>query len=165
MRTYLLASEKAVHEAGLHTQQHQLLLAVAGAPPNVRPTIGYAADLLGLKHNSAVELVDRCENERLLRRVTDEADRRRVCLEITSRGQEVLDRLSQFHLQELFSLGPHLIEALQTVLHNEASPGVLLPEAQRSAGPECKNSQRSESRKAVRPATSRTADRMAANRR
>lgn len=120
LRTYLLASEKAVHGAGLHTQQHQLLLAVAGAPRDVSPSIAYAAELLGLKHNSAVELVDRCEQQGLLHRTTDPNDRRRVRLEVTRRGQEVLDRLSQVHLQELFSLGPHLIQSLQEVLGNEA---------------------------------------------
>ena|SRR5665213_1212576 len=119
LRTFLLASEDAAHQMGLHPQQHQLLLAVAAVSPEVCPSIAYAAELLGLKHNSAVELVDRCEKEELLQRTTDPDDHRRVCLRITSRGQKVLDRLSNVHLQELYSLAPHLIEALQKVLQNE----------------------------------------------
>lgn len=117
----MLASEKAVHGAGLHIQQHQLLLAVAGAPPEASPSIAYAAEVLGLKHNSAVELVDRCEQQGLLHRSADPNDRRRARLEVTMRGQEVLDQLSQVHLRELFSLGPRLIQSLQEVLRNEAS--------------------------------------------
>lgn len=119
LRKFLLASENAAHQAGLHPQQHQLLLTVAGASPGTAPSIAYAAELLGLKHNSVVELVDRCENEGLLQRTTDPSDRRRVCLRVTARGQKVLDRLSYVHLQELDSKAPHLIKALQKVLQNE----------------------------------------------
>ena len=120
LRAFLLASENAAHEAGLHPQQHQLLLAVAGLSQEVCPSIAHAAELLGLKHNSVVELVDRCEKEGLLRRATDPADGRRVSLRITPRGQKVLDRLSHVHLQELYSLAPHLIEALKKILQNES---------------------------------------------
>jgi DNA-binding MarR family transcriptional regulator len=120
LRLFLHASEKAAHQAGVHPRQHQLLLAVAGVSPEVRPSIAHAAELLGLRHNSAVELVDRCEKEGLLRRATDPADGRRVCLRITRHGQKVLDRLSHVHLQELHSQAPHLIEALQKVLQNDS---------------------------------------------
>ncbi len=119
LRTFLLASEDAAHQAGLHPQQHQLLLAVAGVSPEVCPSIAYAAELLKLKHNTVVELVDRCEKEHLLARTTDPADGRRVCLRVTTQGQKVLDRLSHVHLQELYSQAPHLIRALQKVLQNE----------------------------------------------
>ncbi|MGC1783283.1 MAG: MarR family transcriptional regulator [Acidobacteriaceae bacterium] len=119
LRVFLLASEEAAHRAGLHPQQHQLLLAVAGAPPGVSISIAYAAEKLGLKHNTVVELVDRCEKEDLLQRTSDPGDRRRVCLKVSSRGQEILDSLSQVHLRELDSQAPHLIQALQNVLQNE----------------------------------------------
>ena len=119
LRTFILASEDAAHQAGLHPQQHQLLLAIAGVPEGVTPSIAYAAELLVLKHNTVVELVDRCEAEGLLRRAIDPADRRRVCLRITPRGQRVLDRLSLAHLRELDSLAPRLIEALKEVLRTQ----------------------------------------------
>jgi DNA-binding MarR family transcriptional regulator len=119
LRKFLLASENAALQAGLHPQQHQLLLTVAGAAPGTSPSIAYAADLLGLKHNSVVELVDRCQSQGLLERTADPADRRRVCLRITPRGQTVMDRLSQVHLQELHSRGPYLVQALKKVLQSE----------------------------------------------
>jgi DNA-binding MarR family transcriptional regulator len=115
-----LVSENAANDAGLHPQQHQLLLAVAGVPSDRSPSIAYAAEALGLKHNTVVELVDRCVQEGLLERASDPADGRRVCLRTTSRGQKVLDRLSQVHLQELGVHGPMLIESLQDVLRTEA---------------------------------------------
>lgn len=124
LRSFLLVSENAAHQAGLHPQQHQLLLAVVGAPSGVVPSIAYAAERLGLKHNSVVELVDRCEQEGLLQRASDPGDGRRVCLRVTARGRRVLEKLSQVHLRELNLQAPHLIQALQRVLENH---GELAP--------------------------------------
>lgn len=121
LRLFLATSEDAAHNARLQPQQHQLLLAVAGTAPQHIPTIAYAAERLGLKHNTAVELVDRCEVEGLLRRKADPEDRRRVRLEVTARGRRVLARLSQVHLQELYSRAPQLIQALQNVLRSEGA--------------------------------------------
>jgi DNA-binding MarR family transcriptional regulator len=120
LRRFLLASESEATGAGLHPQQHQLLLTVAGVPDGCSPSIAYAAEALGLKHNTVVELVDRCEQEGLLDRVTDLEDRRRVCLRATAHGQEVLNRLSQVHMRELNSQGPLLIQALQNILQTTA---------------------------------------------
>ncbi|MFZ0517066.1 MAG: MarR family transcriptional regulator [Acidobacteriaceae bacterium] len=120
LRRFLLVSESAANNAGLHPQQHQLLLAVVGVPAGRSPSIAYAAEALGLKHNTVVELVDRCAQEGLLERATDLEDRRRVCLRATARGQRVLNRLSQAHMRELNSQGPLLIHALQNVLKTTA---------------------------------------------
>lgn len=71
LRRFMQFSECAAREAGLHPKQHQLLLQVAGAPESTAVTIAYAAERLGLKHNSTVELVDRSEREGLLARTAD----------------------------------------------------------------------------------------------
>ena len=119
LRKFLLVSENTAIGAGVRPQQHQLLLAVAGVPAGCSPSIAYAAEALGLKHNTVVELVDRCEKEGLLRRATDPEDRRRVCLQTTRRGQRVLDRLSHAHLLELNSQAPRLIRALENVVQSQ----------------------------------------------
>src|SRR5579859_1008841 len=77
LRRFQQFSEGAALEAGLQPQQHQLLLQVAGAAEGTSVTIAYAANRLGLKHNSTVELVDRSVHEGLLARAADTADRRR----------------------------------------------------------------------------------------
>jgi DNA-binding MarR family transcriptional regulator len=115
LRTFLQFSEHATTEAGLHPQQYQLLLQVAGAPDSTAATIAFAADRLGLRHNSAVELVDRSVAEDLLRRTEDTEDRRRVILTITAKGGQVLDSLSGHHARELRELAPRLIHALQHI--------------------------------------------------
>ena len=66
IRRFLRFSERAAREAGLEPRQHQLLLALKGLPPNVRPKIAELAERLQIQHHSAVELVNRLDAERLL---------------------------------------------------------------------------------------------------
>jgi DNA-binding MarR family transcriptional regulator len=115
LRRFLLFSESAALEAGLHPQQHQLLLQVAGAPGTAMVTIAYAAERLGLKHNSTVELVDRSEREGLLERIADNDDRRRAILHVTRKGRHVLHRLANDHARELNEMAPRLVKALRHI--------------------------------------------------
>jgi DNA-binding MarR family transcriptional regulator len=69
-----------------------------------------------LKHNSAVELVDRTIEQGLLRRCPDPTDHRRILLRVTSLGEKILASLADHHLQELEQTGPELIRALRRVL-------------------------------------------------
>ncbi len=121
LRSFLHFSECAAQEAGLHPQQHQLLLQVVAANGGTAVTIAYAAERLGLKHNSAVELVNRSEREGLLERTTDPADKRRAILRVTRKGRNVLGRLTRSHTRELNELGPRLAQALKRIsLHAKA---------------------------------------------
>ena len=115
LRTFLQFSEQAAHEVNLHPQQHQLLLQVAGAPERTAASIAYVAGRLGLRHNSAVELVNRSVAEGLLVRTADSQDRRRVALDITRKGRRILKMLSQAHARELRELGPLLVRSLQNI--------------------------------------------------
>jgi DNA-binding MarR family transcriptional regulator len=122
LRRFLIFSESAAQNAGLHPQQHQLLLQVAGAPGGTAVTIAYAAERLGLRHNSAVELVDRSVREGLLTRRNDPGDKRRALLHITHRGRQVLGRLSDEHARELNELAPRLERSLKHIrLHSPAA--------------------------------------------
>jgi DNA-binding MarR family transcriptional regulator len=115
LRSFLLFSEHAATEAGLHPQQHQLLLQIAGASNGTATTIAYAAERLGLRHNSVVELANRSVAEGLLVRTEDVEDRRRVILSVTPKGRQVLDSLSGHHARELREMAPQLIRALQNI--------------------------------------------------
>src|ERR1700758_1369182 len=115
LRTFLQFSEQAAHAAGLQPQQHQLLLQIAGAPAGAAPTIAYAAERLGLRHSSVVELANRSVEEGLLERASDETDARRVLLRITARGARLLHKLAAHHRSELEVMGPTLIEALTRI--------------------------------------------------
>lgn len=119
LRAFVQFSEQAALNAGLQPQQHQLLLQIAGAPAGAIPTIAYAAERLGLRHNSVVELANRSVEEGLLERTTDEADARRVLLRVTPKGQRLLHKLASHHRSELEVMGPALIEALTRIEHWE----------------------------------------------
>jgi DNA-binding MarR family transcriptional regulator len=115
LRCFLHFSETAALEAGLQPQQHQLLLQVAGAPQDTAVTVAYAAERLGLKHNSAVELADRSEREGLLARTVDGTDKRRAILQLTRKGKLILGRLAGDHAHELNELGPRLAKTLKNI--------------------------------------------------
>ena len=115
LRLFLHFSETAALEAGLHPKQHQLLLQVAGAPEGAEITIAYAAERLGIKHNSTVELVDRSEREGLLTRTTDPRDGRRAILRLTRKGRQVLASLSDQHAKELSEIAPRLARAFDDI--------------------------------------------------
>jgi DNA-binding MarR family transcriptional regulator len=115
LRQFLHFSERAAVEAGLQPQQHQLLLQVAGAPEGQAVTIAYAAGRLSLRHHSVVELVDRSERKGLLMRTADTVDRRRTILEVTRKGELVMDRLAGDHARELKEMAPRLAKVLKRI--------------------------------------------------
>ena len=112
LRMFLQFSENAAQKLGLQPQQHQLLLQIAGAPEGTATTVGFAAERLGLRHNTAVELSNRSAEAGLIRRKQGDKDRRRVLLELTSKGKRLLDSLSIEHERELDELAPQLIQTL-----------------------------------------------------
>jgi DNA-binding MarR family transcriptional regulator len=93
------ATQAAEH--GLTASQHQLLLAVRGHRGPLDPTVGDVAGYLMIRHNTAVELVDRTQELGLLERRRDATDHRVVRLALTAAGRERLAELSAAHLEEL----------------------------------------------------------------
>jgi DNA-binding MarR family transcriptional regulator len=121
LRRFLNFSNAAAEEVGLRPQQYQLLQCVSGLPDELEPTIAHVAARMMLKHNSAVELVDRTIEQGLLKRVPDPVDQRRILLRVTPQGERVLGSLAAYHLEELNEAGPELIRALRRVLSAKAA--------------------------------------------
>ena len=113
IRRFLSFSAAAARESGISAPQHQALLAIKGFPGKGVISIGELAERLYLRHHSAVGLVDRLVRRRLVRRAHDPADRRRVRVQLTVRGEALLGRLSAAHRDELRRLGPELRRLLQ----------------------------------------------------
>lgn len=120
IRKFLAFSEHAARSAGIQPQQHQLLLAVRGLPEGVRPTIRAIAERLCVKHHTAVALIDVLERQELLKRQRSTTDRREVLLVLTPKGDAVLQRLSALHRDQLRSVGPVMVAALQAILDDHA---------------------------------------------
>jgi DNA-binding MarR family transcriptional regulator len=122
IRKFLAFSERAARALEIEPQQHQLLLAVRGLPQEVRPTIGAAAERLCVQHHTAVALVDKLQERGLLKRERASPDRREVLLRLTPAGEAVLKQLSVLHREQLKSVGPAMVAALQAILdEREAS--------------------------------------------
>lgn len=115
IRRFLVFSEGVARGAGLHPQQHQLLLAAKGLRPDEQPTIGTLAWKLQLKHHTVVGLVDRLTALGMVRRHRSAADGRQVLVAITALGEAVLRRLSITHRKELQRVAPLLLPALRAI--------------------------------------------------
>jgi len=108
LRRFMQFSESAAAEVGLEPQQHQALLVIKAYEGDGRPSVGHIAEQLGIRHHSAVGLVDRLVAAELLTRKTDSADRRRVKLGLTPKADRTLEALSSAHRDELRQMAPML---------------------------------------------------------
>lgn len=116
IRKFLHFSEEAARHNGLEPQQHQLMLAIKGLPGSMRPTVTTLSTRLCLRHHSTVELINRLVERGAAVRKPSDQDRREVLVELTPHGEELLQKLSVLHWQELQNAGPELCQALQRVV-------------------------------------------------
>jgi DNA-binding MarR family transcriptional regulator len=114
LRRFLSFSETAARDAGLTPQQHQALLAIKGFSSAEPLSVGELAEFLLVRHHTAVELVDRMTRLRLLERIADEDDSRRILVKLTKKGEQKLRMLSKIHLQELQTASVALTKILQS---------------------------------------------------
>jgi len=106
LREFLRFSETAAADVGLTAQHYQAMLVLRACAADERVTIADLARQLLIKHNSAVELVDRLMQEDLVAREPSQSDRRMVELHLTPRGRQVLAKLAAVHRRELQRIGP-----------------------------------------------------------
>lgn len=116
IRLFLTASENAARRAGIEPEQYQLLLAIRGMPEGRKATIQALAERLQVRHNTAVERVDRMCRLRLLKRSRSADDRRVVIVSLTALGVRVFEKLARQRLAELRVSGPELVAALSGVI-------------------------------------------------
>ncbi len=116
IRLFLTASENAARRAGIEPEQYQLLLAIRGMPEGRKATIQALAERLQVRHNTAVERVDRMCRLRLLKRSRSADDRRAVIVSLTALGVRVFEKLARQRLAELRVSGPELVAALSGVI-------------------------------------------------
>lgn len=112
LRRFLAFSEAAAAEAGLTPQHHQALLAIKGFPGGNIST-GQLSERLGIKHHSAVGLIDRLAANGMVKRQTGAVDRRQVFLILTPKAEKLLAALSLTHRDELGKMAPLLRKFLR----------------------------------------------------
>ena len=113
IRRFIHFSEEAARHAAVEPQHHQLMLAIKGKLDDEPARIAYLAERLQIQHHSAVELVDRLVRKGLITRTRGEQDRREVFVELTPRGEHILDELTVHTRAELRSAAPRLVATLR----------------------------------------------------
>ena len=121
LRKFLRFSEIASEAAGISVQQYQMLQVIAAMPEGQGASISYLADRMILRHNSAVELVDRAVRAGMVRRESDDEDLRRSIVKLMPEGEKVLEHLIPSHLAEIDLRGRDIIAALEVVLASRES--------------------------------------------
>ena len=121
VRQYVHFSELAAQGAGLTQRQYQALLAIKGFPKREEITIGELAEQLHIAHYSAVGLVNRLVEQNLIARKQSVEDRRQVNVELTERGEEVLEQLVGTHRREIRRLGPSLEIVLESLMRDHTN--------------------------------------------
>jgi len=113
IRQYLHFSDQAAKAAGLEPKQYQLLLAVKGLTEDEPPTVSALAHNLHTRHHSTVELVNRAERNGLVKR---SRTGNFVLIQLTKKGERVLERVVDKRVKELRVAGPVLVKALQELI-------------------------------------------------
>jgi DNA-binding MarR family transcriptional regulator len=109
LRRFLSLSECAAREAKVTPQQHEALLAIKGFSQERPVSVGELASLLFIRHNTAVELIDRMTELGLIERRSDPDNYRRTLVRLTVNGERRLRVLSDTHVEEL-----HLVRKVMT---------------------------------------------------
>jgi DNA-binding MarR family transcriptional regulator len=112
-RKFLRFSKDWLREkAGLNPEQYEALLAIKAFPAR-NLTISQLSERLQVKHHSAVNIVDRLVTRKLIRRQTGDRDRRERHLELTEKGEQLIEDLAKVHYIELSKRSDEMIKQMQ----------------------------------------------------
>jgi DNA-binding MarR family transcriptional regulator len=123
IRHFLHEGDTVAQAAGLEPQQYLLLLMIRGIPEGEEATIRNLAERMALKHHSAVELIDRLEAHRYVRRTRGRDDRRRVLVSLLPRGERMMEKVARRRIDELRSSGHELVRAIDHLLERAPKSG------------------------------------------
>lgn len=108
LRSFFAVSKRILKLHGITSMQYQALLAIRLAEePDGLTVTGLAAEL-GIRHNSAVGLVNRMVAHGDVKRVRSHLDRRVAHLHITAPGEGMLRKLVEAHRVELSRIEPEI---------------------------------------------------------
>jgi DNA-binding MarR family transcriptional regulator len=126
LRRFLHWSEQQARQVGITPTQHQLLLAIRSSRDPRGATVGEVAEVLIIRHHSAVGLIDRAQEAGLITRERDPDTQSIVHLKLTEMGALALSALSEAHLRELSQLAPTMRALLEALSEPEAAELMLM---------------------------------------
>lgn len=101
LRQFFSASKQILRDHSVTAMQYQTLLAIRTSEDPEGINMNGLAAYLGVRHNSAVGLINRLESQHLVRRERSDRDRRVAHLRLTPEGEVCLKALVEEHRQEL----------------------------------------------------------------
>jgi DNA-binding MarR family transcriptional regulator len=118
LRRFLrFSKDYLAEEARLTPEQYEALLALKAFGSRQGLLVGELSERLQVKHHTAVSLVDKLAQRRLVSRKREVTDRRKVHVRLTASGATLVSRLAVVHRDTLKRLAPELIAALQSIQH------------------------------------------------
>jgi DNA-binding MarR family transcriptional regulator len=126
LRRFLHWSEQQARQAGITPTQHQLLLAIRSSRDPHGASVSEVAEVLIIRHHSAVELIDRAQDAGLVTRERDADTQSVVRLKLTDMGALCLSALSEVHLRELAQLAPAMQALIGALSESEAADLTLM---------------------------------------
>src|SRR6266513_221648 len=99
--------------AGLNPEQYEALLAIKAFAAPVGLTISQLSERLQVRHHSAVNIVDRLAERKLITREAGKTDRRRRHVQLTAKGEKLIEELAAVHRKEIRMRSAEMIKVLE----------------------------------------------------
>jgi DNA-binding MarR family transcriptional regulator len=99
--------------AGVNPEQYEALLAIKAFAEPEGLTISQLSERLQVKHHSAINIVDRLVEAKLITREAGETDRRRRHVQLTAKGKKLIEELAAAHRKEIRERSAEMIRALE----------------------------------------------------
>jgi len=99
--------------AGLNSEQYEALLAIKSFDAPLGLTISQLSERLQIKHHSTVNIVDRLAGRKLVIRAAAATDRRQRHVQLTSKGEKLIEELAIVHRKEIRERSKEMIKALE----------------------------------------------------
>ncbi len=104
LRVFLRFSEEITQQHGITVLQYLLLLQIKGYPGRDWASISELAERLQSHHHGVVTLVNRCEKAGLLTRQVSQIDKRRVEIQLTKKGDQLVNQIAELHQDQVCHL-------------------------------------------------------------
>ncbi|HEY4127526.1 MAG TPA: hypothetical protein VGN70_05735 [Gammaproteobacteria bacterium] len=112
VQNFLHGSKSILKKHGVSTRAYHAMLEIWAAPDGSGLSIGPLADLIHVKHNSAVTVADQLCKKGYTVRKRAASDKRVVFVQLTDQGRMVLAALVDDHLRELSKISATLRQVL-----------------------------------------------------
>jgi DNA-binding MarR family transcriptional regulator len=113
VRKFLRFSKDLLGSEDLTPDQYQALLAIRAQSAKCKLSIRDLAEQLQVRHHSTVGIVDQLVSRNAVVREVAPYDRRKILLNLTEKGEELVQRLAPPHKDELARLSPEMIDTLK----------------------------------------------------